>query len=114
MKTALRILAMDNEPSVTLSLRHIFAGPRYQVTAAESGSDALAKLDAHSDRYGVIIVDQQMPQPTGVELVSAIGKRGVTGKIMVLSAQLSAEIREAYEQMDADGAPDVATANYAT
>jgi DNA-binding response OmpR family regulator len=100
METVLSILAVDNEPSVTLSLRYIFAGPRYQLTAVESGNDALAKLDAHSDRYDVIIVDQKMPELTGVELVAAIRKRRVTSKIMVLSAQLSAEIREAYERMD--------------
>jgi DNA-binding response OmpR family regulator len=35
-----------------------------------------------------------------VELVRAIRKRGITGKIMVLSAHLSSEIREVYERMD--------------
>ena len=100
MEKTLRILAVDNEPSVALSLRYIFAGPRYRLTAVGSGSDALAKLDAHSDPYDVIIVDEKMPELTGVELVSAIRKRGVTSKIMVLSAQLSAEIRAAYERMD--------------
>jgi len=91
---------VDDEPSVTLSLRYVFAGPHYQLTAAKSGNDALAKLDANSDRYDVIIVDQKMPELTGVELVSAIRKRGVTSKIMVLSAQLSSEVRAAYERMD--------------
>ena len=100
METALRILAVDNEPSVTLSLLYIFAGPRYQMTAVKSGNDALAKLDANSERYDVIMVDQKMPELTGVELVSAIRQRGVTSKIMVLSAHLSAEIRAAYERMD--------------
>jgi DNA-binding response OmpR family regulator len=37
---------------------------------------------------------------TGVELARAIRKRGITGKIMVLSAHLSSEAREAYEQMN--------------
>jgi len=100
METVLRILAVDNEPSVTLSLLYIFAAPRYEVTAVESPNDALAKLDASSEPYDVIIVDQKMPELTGVELVSAIRERGVTSKIMVLSVQLSPEIREAYERMD--------------
>ena len=100
MDAALKILAVDNEPSVTLSLRYIFAGPRYELTGVESGTDALAKLDADSDRYDVIIVDQKMPELTGVELVSAIRERGITGKIIVVSAHLSSEIREAYERMD--------------
>ncbi len=100
MDAPLKILAVDNQPSVTLSLRYIFAGPRYELTGVESGTDALAKLDADSDRYDVIIVDQKMPHLTGVELVSAIRERGITGKIIVVSAHLSSEIREAYERMD--------------
>jgi CheY-like chemotaxis protein len=97
---ALKILAVDNEPSVTLSLRYIFGGPRYELTAVENGVEALAKLDTNPDCYNIIIVDQKMPHLTGVELVSAIRKRRFPGKIMVLSAHLSPEVREAYERMD--------------
>ncbi len=100
MGATLRILTVDDEPSITHSMRFIFAGPRYEVTGAENGDDALAKLDASSDAYDVIIIDQKMPHLTGVELVGEIRKRGFAGKIMVLSAHLSSEIREAYEQMD--------------
>jgi len=100
MDAPLKILAVDNESSVTLSLRYIFAGPRYELTGVESGIDALARLDADSDPYDVIIVDQKMPNLTGVELVSAIRDRGIASKIIVVSAHLSSEIREAYERMD--------------
>jgi CheY-like chemotaxis protein len=100
MDAALKILAVDNEPSVTLSMRYIFAGPRYELTRADNGMDALARLDADSDRYDVIIVDQKMPHLTGVELVSAIRARGIRAKIIVVSAHVSSEIREAYERMD--------------
>jgi CheY-like chemotaxis protein len=48
----------------------------------------------------VIIVDQKMPHLTGVELVQEIRQRGIGGKIMVLSAHLSPEIRTAYELID--------------
>jgi CheY-like chemotaxis protein len=100
MDAPLRILAVDNEPSVTLSLRFVFAGPRYEVTCVESGVAALAKLDANSDPFDVMIVDQKMPHLTGAELVSAIRERGSSGKIIVVSAHLSSEIREAYERLD--------------
>jgi CheY-like chemotaxis protein len=96
----LRILAVDNELSVTLSLRYIFAGPRYELTAVANGMEALTKFDASPDGYDVIIVDQKMPYLSGVELVDAIRKRGFDGKIMVLSAHLSSDIREAYERMN--------------
>ena len=100
MDTPVRILAVDNEPSVTLSLRYVFSGSRYHVTCVEDGKSALARLDANSEPFDVIIVDQKMPHLTGVELVEEIRKRGISGKIIVVSAHISSEIREAYERMD--------------
>lgn len=96
----LRILAIDNEPSVIFSLRFIFTEPRYKLTGVENGDAALARLDAGFERFDIIIVDQKMPHLSGVELVGEIRKRGVTSKIMVLSADISEEIRSAYERMD--------------
>jgi len=100
VEAAVRILAVDNEPSVRLSLRYVFSDPRYELTCVESGRAALAKLDANSDLYDVIIVDEKMPHLTGLELVSAIRQRGISGKIIAVSAHLSSELREAYERMD--------------
>ena len=99
MEAPFRILTVDNEPLVTLSLTYVFTAPRYEVLRADSGAAALALLDACSDLFDLIIVDQKMPNLTGVELVDAIRKRSTPGKIIVLSAQLSSEIREAYERM---------------
>jgi DNA-binding response OmpR family regulator len=100
MDAPLRILAVDNEPMVGLSLRYVFGDPRYELTCAESGAAALANLDANPEPYDVIIVDQKMPNLSGVELVGAIRKRGLNGKIMVLSAHLSSEVRADYARMD--------------
>jgi DNA-binding response OmpR family regulator len=100
MDAPLRILAVDNEPMVGFSLRYVFGDPRYELTCADSGAAALANLDANTDPYDVIIVDQKMPYLSGVELVSAIRKRGLNGKIMVLSAHLSSEVRADYARMD--------------
>lgn len=100
MEAPLRILAVDNEPSVTLSLRFVFSDPRYQLTCVDNGNTALAKLDANSDLFDVIIVDQKMPNLTGLELVGAIRKRGINGKIVVVSAHLSSDVREAYARLD--------------
>jgi CheY-like chemotaxis protein len=102
MQTALKILTVDDEPSITESMRFIFGGSRYEVTAADTGADALAKIDADPERYDVIIIDQKMPRLTGVELVHEIRRRPYAGKIMVLSAHLSPEIRNAYEDLDVD------------
>ncbi len=100
MDATLKILAVDDEPSIRHSMRYIFGGPRYEVTIAESGEEALAKLGAHAAAFDIIVIDQKMPHLTGLELVEQIRQRGFAGKMMVLSAHLSPEIRAAYQEME--------------
>jgi len=102
MGAALKILTVDDERSITESMRFIFGAARYDVTGVESGAEALAKIDANPEEFDVIIIDQKMPRLTGIELVHEIRKRPYAGKIMVLSAHLSPDIRSAYEELDVD------------
>src|SRR4051794_32983803 len=102
MGTALNILTVDDERSITESMRFIFGHARFQVTVADTGAEALAKIDADPGHFDVIIIDQKMPRLTGVELVHEIRKRPYAGKIMVLSAHLSPDVRSAYEELDVD------------
>ena len=100
MDTPLQILSVDDEPSITLSMRFVFDDARYQLTCVNSGKAALARLDANSNLFDVIIVDERMPNLTGLELVRAIRKRGIDGRIIVVSANLSSELKQAYAQLD--------------
>lgn len=99
MERVYRILAVDNEPSVTIALRFVFDSPQYEIVCVSSGADALRHFD-RGIPFDVIIVDQKMPNLTGVELVREIRKRGVEGKIIVVSANLSSDVCEAYQRMD--------------
>jgi two-component system chemotaxis response regulator CheY len=99
VKTALKILSVDDNPSITGCMPFIFAAPLYEVTSATDGDDALVKLETNPNGYDVIIVDQKMQRLNGVELVQGIRERGVTGRIVVLSAHLSPEIRDAYQRV---------------
>ncbi len=98
----LSILAVDDNDSIRASMPFIFPAPHYQVQTASNGDRALKGLEANPTGYDVIIVDQKMPQMTGIELVEQMRSRGLTGKVVVLSAHLSAEIRRAYEEMDVE------------
>lgn len=100
MDSALKILALDDEPSITESMRFIFARPNYEVTGVNDSDDALAKLTDESEGYDILITDQKMPFRSGLDLVRELRKRNFSGKIMVLSAHLSPSLREEYEQMD--------------
>jgi DNA-binding response OmpR family regulator len=102
MGATLKILAVDDEPAIGASLSFIFERPRYELTSARNGNDALARLSADPAPYDVIITDNEMPHLSGVELVRALRQRSFRGKIMVLSGHLTDEIRASYEQMKVD------------
>src|SRR6202008_4826572 len=89
-------------PSIILSMRFVFTGPRYDLTCVGNGNAALARLDVNSNLYDVILVDQKMPGLSGLDLVRAIRARGIQGKVIVISAYLTPEIREGYEQLGVD------------
>jgi DNA-binding response OmpR family regulator len=72
------------------------------LTSARNGNDALARLSSDPSPYDVIITDNEMPHLSGVELVRELRRRSFRGKIMVLSGNLTAEIRALYEQMKVD------------
>lgn len=95
-----KILAVDDEPSITESMRFIFGRPNYEVTGVNDSDDALAKLTEEAEKFDVVITDQKMPFRSGLELVRELRKRNFGGKIMVLSAHLSPDVREEYEEMD--------------
>jgi DNA-binding response OmpR family regulator len=106
MRRALKILAVDDEPSLTASLHDIFERPDYELTSALDGDDALALLSADPAPYDVVITDNNMPHVSGVDLVRELRERSFSGKIIVLSAHLTSEVRETYVRMNVDAILD--------
>lgn len=102
MGSPLKILAVDDEPSIAQSMRFIFARPHYELSSAQDGEAALAQLAAESDPFDVVITDNNMPGVSGVEFVRELRKQSFAGKIMVLSAHLSTDVRAAYQEMAVD------------
>ena len=111
-KTALKILTVDDEPSIAACLSLIFERPRYELTSARNGNDALARVSAAHAPYDVVITDNEMPQVSGIQLVRELRERSFRGKIVVLSGDLTNETREAYAQMKVDAILDKPFDNY--
>ena len=69
------LVTVDDDPEVSRAvdrdLRHKY-GEQYRVLRAESGADALASLEQlklRNDTVALFLVDQRMPQMTGVEFL---------------------------------------------
>ena len=102
MSAPLKILAVDDEPSITQSMRFIFSQPLYELSSALDGATALARMAHDPQPFDIVITDSNMPGVSGVELVRMLRERHFTGKIVVLSAHLSTDVRAAYEAMEVD------------
>ena len=102
MKGRLRILTVEDEPAVTQLLALILGGPAAKVTSASDGWMALMKIGAAAEPFDVIITDHRMPRMTGLDLVRRLRVRKFTGKIIVLSAYLTKENIQAYEELEVD------------
>jgi len=111
-RRVLKILTVDDEPAIAACLSFIFKSPRYQLTSARNGREALARVSTAEEPYDIIITDNQMPQLSGVELVRELRERDFPGKIMVLSGQLTPESRDAFTEMKVDAILDKPFDNY--
>ena len=98
----LRILTVEDEPAVTKMLALLLGGPAAKVTSASDGWMALMKIGAAAEPFDVIITDHRMRRVNGLELVRRLRVREFTGKIIVLSAHLTKENIQAYEELQVD------------
>jgi CheY-like chemotaxis protein len=60
-----RILVVDDEETIRESLVSILDGHGYEVVGASDGRDALAKLRASPQGWGMILLDLTMPNMDG-------------------------------------------------
>ncbi len=102
MAEVLRILAVDDEPSIIASMHFVFEAPRFLTTTARDGGDALARFASDYAAYDIVVTDNNMPGVSGVELVRRLRETNFAGKIVVLSAHLSPELRAAYGELNVD------------
>ena len=75
MGSSLKILAVDDEPSIVQSMFFIFERPMYELDSAEDGEAALARVAANPNPFDVVITDNNMPGVSGIELVRQLRER---------------------------------------
>jgi len=79
-----KILIVDDEPDITLSLKVYLEQQGFQADAFTDPVDALAKFKAGF--YHLLILDIKMPYMNGFELYKEIKKRDQTVKVFFLTA----------------------------
>lgn len=65
---AAQVLVVDDERMILSFYARALPRLGYEVTTCSSGSEALAAVQAHPERFDVVVTDQTMPYMTGLEL----------------------------------------------
>ena len=99
----LNILIAEDERSVAFSISFALKCDGHKIEIVNDGEEALAILIVEPRAFDLLITDNNMPRMTGVELVRRLRDASFSGKILVLSAHLSAENRAVYEALGVDG-----------
>jgi DNA-binding response OmpR family regulator len=84
-----RLLLVDDETNIRLTLSALLQRAGYEVTTAANGTEAINLLDQHS--YDLLLVDLKMPGIDGLQVVAAARARQSDMAIIVLTGHGSLE-----------------------
>jgi signal transduction histidine kinase/DNA-binding response OmpR family regulator len=82
-----RILVVDDEPRMTDSVKALLAADGHDVVTANSGSEALAKLDKNA--FDVVLADLRMPDVDGLEVLRAARQIAPDRPVVMMTAYAS-------------------------
>ncbi len=82
---SLRILLVEDEPGLVLTLSDLLAAEGYHVESATDGPTGLAK--ATSDAFDLIILDVMLPGKNGFEVCRELRQQGADVAILMLTAK---------------------------
>ena len=87
----LRLLVVEDERKVAEALREGLAGEGYDVVVETSGEAAFLRLA--TDHFDIILLDLRLPGRDGIEILSAVRRRGLQTPVVVLTARDTLEDR---------------------
>jgi two-component system, NtrC family, nitrogen regulation response regulator GlnG len=85
-----KILVVDDEPEVRLVLTEFLESQGYEVTAAASGAEALAMVDAAKPH--VVLLDVTMPEMDGMETLKRLAAAHPGLPIIMVTANADVDI----------------------
>lgn len=95
----IRVLAVDDDPvSLRLLVRHL-RNEQFEVNMARSGKEGLKR--ALQEKPDILVVDQEMPELNGLELVEALRRSSVGSSMYILLLTGSDEDELLIEAFDA-------------
>ncbi|SRR5579883_209136 len=82
-----RILVVDDEKNIRLTVQHSLLAANYEVDSASDGAEGLEKF--RSGHYDLILMDLRMPQMNGIEMLREIREHDKHTAAIVITAYLT-------------------------
>lgn len=82
-----RILVVDDEKNIRLTVQHSLIAADYEVDTAANGADGLDRF--HDGHYDLILMDLRMPQMNGIEMLREIREHDKHIAAIVITAYLT-------------------------
>jgi DNA-binding response OmpR family regulator len=83
--TGLRLLVVEDEKRVATALRDGLEGEGYEVVTEATGEDAFFR--GSTEVFDLILLDLGLPGRDGIEVVSALRRKGVHTPVLILTAR---------------------------
>ena len=80
-----RLLIIDDNEEVLVSLYNYFIAKNFDVTSASNGLDALKLIEADQEVFDLIITDLVMPAVSGVGIISIVKKKSPNIPIIAIT-----------------------------
>ncbi len=82
-----RILVVDDEKNIRLTVQHSLIAADYEVETAANGAEGLERF--RDDHYDLILMDLRMPQINGIEMLRTIREHDKHTAAIVITAYLT-------------------------
>jgi len=80
-----RILLVEDEPGLVLTISDLLATEGYEVESASDGESGLAK--AEQGKFNLVILDVMLPKKTGFDVCRELRQKGIDTAILMLTAK---------------------------
>lgn len=102
----LNILLVEDQPICRMGIRMTLdKSPIEHQVLAEAGTvaEALLQLEHYGPQTDLIILDYMLPDGTGMDVISAVKKKGLAAKIVILSGEVGGAILQQLVEAGVNG-----------
>jgi two-component system chemotaxis response regulator CheY len=97
---AAKAMVVDDSRAIRMILTRSLNKLGYEVCTAANGAEALALLKEHAPELSFFLVDWNMPEVTGIELVERVRRMPAYAEVPIMMVTTETEIEQMVKALD--------------